>query len=121
MKKSKRKFRVRNKIKKVNKNRLRLSIFRSSKNIYAQIIDDNISKTVVSASSKDKDVKKETKSKKGDMSKIVAKNLFKKAAAWVSYANDVYSTLFTIAIFEDERKFVQSRFLFRAHCYPIVI
>ena len=88
MKKSKIKFRVRNKIKKVNKNRLRLSIFRSSKNIYAQIIDDNISKTVVSASSKDKDVKKETKSKKGDMSKIVAKNLFKKAAA--KKINSVY-------------------------------
>ena len=88
MKKSKRKFRVRNKIKKVNKNRLRLSIFRSSKNIYAQIIDDNISKTVVSASSKDKDVKKETKSKKGYMSKIVAKNLFKKAAA--KKINSVY-------------------------------
>ena len=35
MKKSNRKLRTRNKIKRVNKNRLRLSIFRSSKNIYA--------------------------------------------------------------------------------------
>ena len=88
MKKNKRKLRTRNKIKRVNKNRLRLSVFRSSKNIYAQIIDDNISKTVVSASSKDKDIKKETKSKKSDISKIVAKNLFKKAAA--KKINSVY-------------------------------
>ena len=88
MKKSNRKLRTRNKIKRVNKNRLRLSVFRSSKNIYAQIIDDNISKTVVSASSKDKDIKKETKAKKGDISKIVAKNLFKKAAA--KKINSVY-------------------------------
>ena len=88
MTKNKRKLRTRNKLKRVNKNRLRLSVFRSSKNIYAQIIDDNISKTVVSASSKDKDIKKETKSKKSDISKIVAKNLFKKAAA--KKINSVY-------------------------------
>ena len=88
MKKNKRKLRTRSKLKRVNKNRLRLSVFRSSKNIYAQIIDDNISKTLVSASSKDKDITKETKGKKGDISKIVAKNLFKKAAA--KKINSVY-------------------------------
>ena len=88
MTKNKRKLRTRSKLKRVNKNRLRLSVFRSSKNIYAQIIDDNISKTLVSASSKDKDITKETKGKKGDISKIVAKNLFKKAAA--KKINSVY-------------------------------
>ena len=83
-----RQTRIREKIKKTANGRFRLSIFRSSKNIYAQIIDDNISKTLVSASSKDKDITKETKGKKGDVSKIVAKNLFKKAAA--KKINSVY-------------------------------
>jgi len=34
--------------------RPRLTVFRSSKNIYAQIIDDTVGKTLVSASSRDK-------------------------------------------------------------------
>ncbi|MEE8885990.1 MAG: 50S ribosomal protein L18 [Eubacteriales bacterium] len=37
--------------------RPRLSVFRSNKNIYAQIIDDSTGKTLVSASTLDKDVK----------------------------------------------------------------
>ena len=46
------KFRVSNKLKKVaSKNRLRLSISRSSKNISAQIIDDANNVTLLSASS----------------------------------------------------------------------
>ena len=36
----KRSQRIRKKLKKVNKNRFRLSVHRSSKNIFAQIIDD---------------------------------------------------------------------------------
>jgi hypothetical protein len=48
MTKNERKLRTRNKLKRVNKNRLRLSVFRSSKNIYAQMIDDNISKVIKS-------------------------------------------------------------------------
>ena len=47
----KRSKRIRKKLKKVNINRFRLSIFRSSKNLYAQIIDDLNNKTLVSASS----------------------------------------------------------------------
>ena len=51
-------FRVTNKLKKVSKpDRLRLSIFRSSKNISAQIIDDNKNITLLSASSIEKDIK----------------------------------------------------------------
>jgi len=46
----KRQYRIRNKLKAVSKGRLRLSVFRSSKNIYAQIIDDMCGKTLVSAS-----------------------------------------------------------------------
>ena len=37
----------------------RLNVFRSNKNIYAQIIDDEASKTLVSASSIDKELKLE--------------------------------------------------------------
>ena len=56
---SKRKrFRVSNKVKKVaSVDRFRLSISRSSKNIFAQIIDDNKRTTLISASSIEKDVK----------------------------------------------------------------
>ena len=49
---TRKKFRVRNKIKKVApKDRFRLSITRSSKNIFAQIIDDDKNITLLSASS----------------------------------------------------------------------
>ncbi len=37
--------------------RVRLSVYRSQKNIYAQIIDDKAGKTIVSASSKDAEMK----------------------------------------------------------------
>ena len=77
---TRKKFRITNKLKKVSKlGRLRLSIFRSSKNISAQIIDDTKNITLLSASSVEKDIK-ETKTKnKSDLSKIVAEKLAKKA------------------------------------------
>ena len=49
--KKKRAQRVRKKVKKNNSERFRLSVFRSSKNISAQIIDDINSKTLVSTTS----------------------------------------------------------------------
>ena len=78
---SKRKrFRVSNKVKKVaSKDRYRLSLLRSSKNIFAQIIDDNKKITLVSASSIEKDIKSEKKVNKSELSKIVAEKLAKKA------------------------------------------
>ena len=78
---SKRKrFRVSNKVKKVApKDRFRLSISRSSKNIFAQIIDDTKSITLLSASSIEKDLKSESKLNKTELSKIVAERLAKKA------------------------------------------
>ena len=77
---ARKKFRVSNKLKKVAKDgRLRLSIFRSSKNISALIIEDTNNVTILSASSIEKDVK-ETKTKnKSELSKIVAEKLAKKA------------------------------------------
>ncbi len=50
--------RVRRALRRVARGRPRLSVFRSSKNIYAQIIDDNKGKTIASASSLDKDLRK---------------------------------------------------------------
>ena len=50
-------FRVRKKLKNVSKDRYRLSVSRSAKNISAQIIDDVKNITLVSASSIDKGIK----------------------------------------------------------------
>ena len=73
-------FRVSNKVKKVAKvDRFRLSISRSSKNISAQIIDDNKNITLLSASSVEKDIKSNSKINKTELSKIVAEKLAKKA------------------------------------------
>ena len=74
------KFRVTNKLKKsAPKDRYRLSIFRSSKNISAQIIDDSKNITLLSASSVEKDIKLSQKVSKIELSKIVAEKLAKKA------------------------------------------
>ncbi|HEV3144231.1 MAG TPA: 50S ribosomal protein L18 [Gemmataceae bacterium] len=53
-----RKFRVRNKVRGTSE-RPRLSVFRSSKHIYAQLIDDLSGQTLAAASSCGKDVAKE--------------------------------------------------------------
>lgn len=53
---ARRKARIRYALKTKSGNRLRLSVYRSEKNIYAQIIDDSKGVTVVAASSKDKEV-----------------------------------------------------------------
>ena len=73
------KFRVRNKIKKVSsKERFRLCVNRSTKNISVQIIDDTKNVTLVSASSNTKDLKSQKKNKK-ELSIIVAEIISKKA------------------------------------------
>ena len=78
--KTRKKFRVTNKLKKSAKSeRYRLSIFRSSKNISAQIIDDNKNITLLSASSVEKDLKSTDKVNKTELSKLVAQKLAKKA------------------------------------------
>ena len=72
-------FRVRNKLKNVSsKNRFRLCVSRSTRNIGAQIIDDSKNITLISASSNKKDVKSQKKTKK-ELSKVVAEILAKKA------------------------------------------
>ena len=80
--KERKKFRVRSNLKKVSsQERYRLSVSRSSKNISAQIIDDNKNITILSASSKDKSIKSLDKKNKTELSKIVAEKLAKKAQA----------------------------------------
>ena len=53
-----RKSRIRSKLKKVNNDKPRLSVFRSLNNIYAQLIDDKKGSTIASASSKEKNIEK---------------------------------------------------------------
>ena len=73
-------FRVSNKAKRVApKDRLRLCISRSAKNISAQIIDDSKNITLLSASSVEKDIRTGSKVNKTELSKIVAEKLAKKA------------------------------------------
>jgi len=72
----KRTQRIRRKLKNVNKNRFRLSVYRSSRNISAQIIDDKNNKTLVSASSIKE---KRSSKKKTDLSLHVAGILAKRA------------------------------------------
>ena len=52
----KRRLRVRNKLRKTNAGRVRLSVHRSNKNISAQLIDDVNGVTLASASSLEKDL-----------------------------------------------------------------
>ena len=52
----KRRMRVRNKLRKVNAGRVRLSVHRSNKNISVQLIDDVAGKTLAAASTLEKDL-----------------------------------------------------------------
>lgn len=73
------KDRIRAKLKKIS-DRNRLSVFRSNKHIYAQIIDDSKSETLVFVSSLDKEIKQENKSNcNKDFAVKVANLLIKKA------------------------------------------
>jgi large subunit ribosomal protein L18 len=56
-----RRHRVRGALKKQGSGRLRLSVFRSSRHIYGQIIDDAVGRTLASASTLDKDLRGELK------------------------------------------------------------
>ena len=75
----KRAQRIRSKLQKINKNRFRISIFRSARNISAQIIDDKNSKTLISTSSVSKKIFGGKKIKKIDLSILLGEILAKKA------------------------------------------
>ena len=75
---TKRKLRNRKKLKSVNINRYRISVTKSLNNLFAQIIDDKQKKTLVSASSIEKEVKSK-KVKKIEKSSLIGEILAKRA------------------------------------------
>ena len=77
-KKVKRKLRNRKKLKEVSVNRYRISVSKTLKNLSAQIIDDKEKKTLVSASSTEKEMKK-NKTKKIEKSSLIGEILAKRA------------------------------------------
>ncbi len=74
----KRKLRNRKKLKDVNSGRFRISVTKTLNNISAQIIDDLENKTLVSASSIEKEVKSK-KVKKMEKSNLIGEILAKRA------------------------------------------
>lgn len=75
-----RRQRIKHRIRKIiigTVDRPRLSVFRSNKEIYAQLIDDNLGTTLVSVSSRDKEI--ESTGSKSDIAKSVGKSIAEKA------------------------------------------
>ena len=76
--KNKRKLRNRKRLKDINNNRFRVTVSKSLKNLSAQIIDDKQKKTLVSASSVEKEIK-DKKVKKIEKSSLIGEILAKRA------------------------------------------
>ena len=76
--KIKRKLRNRKKLKSVNVNRYRISVTKYLNNLFAQIIDDKLKKTLVSASSIEKEIKSK-KVKKIEKTNLIGEVLAKRA------------------------------------------
>ncbi len=76
--KTKRRIRNRKKMKDVNTARFRVTVSKSLKNLSAQIIDDKSRKTLVSASSIEKDIKLKN-AKKIEKSNLIGELLAKRA------------------------------------------
>ena len=86
-KRTKRKLRTRKRLKKLSVNRFRISVTKSLNNLSAQIIDDRQKKTLVSASSIEKEIKGK-KAKKMDKSSLIGEILAKRAKE--KNINEVY-------------------------------
>ena len=81
--KNQRRTRIKNRIRKIvsgTEAQPRLSVFRSNKEIYAQLIDDVSGSTIVSSSSTDKEISK-TKGNKTETASLVGKKLAEKAVS----------------------------------------
>ena len=76
--KNKRKLRNRKRLKDININRFRVTVSKSLKNLSAQIIDDKQKKTLVSASSVEKEIK-DKKVNKIEKSSLIGEILAKRA------------------------------------------
>lgn len=70
-------YRIRNRIS-GSAGKPRLSVFRSNRDIYAQLIDDDNGNTLAAASSRDQAIKA-SKGTKAELSKLVGEELAKKA------------------------------------------
>ena len=57
----------------------RLSVFRSNKQIYVQLVDDNAANTLVSVSSSDKDIASQKVKNKTEVASLVGKKIAEKA------------------------------------------
>src|SRR2546430_1143442 len=77
-----RRAKVRRNIRRAAGKRARLSVFRSSRHIYAQVIDDGHGRTLASASSLEKDMRESFKTGANiEAAKAVGKRLAERAAA----------------------------------------
>jgi len=79
--KHERRIRIKSRIRKIvsgTEARPRLTVFRSNKEIYAQIVDDVTGKTISAASSRDKDISSVTATKI-ELAKLVGKTVAEKA------------------------------------------
>lgn len=79
--KNERRIRIKSRIRKIvsgTETRPRLSVFRSNKEIYAQIVDDVTGKTITAASSRDKDISSK-KGSKSELATLVGKSIGEKA------------------------------------------
>ncbi|WP_418510844.1 50S ribosomal protein L18 [Corallibacter sp.] len=79
--KNERRLRIKNRVRKIvsgTESRPRLSVFRSNKEIYAQIVDDVTGKTISSSSSRDKDISS-AKGTKSEIAALVGKSVAEKA------------------------------------------
>ena len=78
--KTERRNRIKNRIRKIvsgTESQPRLSVFRSNKEIYAQLVDDVTGKTICSASSRDKDI--DSAGNKSEVATLVGKAIGEKA------------------------------------------
>lgn len=57
----------------------RLSVFRSNKQIYVQLVDDNAANTLLSVSSSDKDIASQKVKNKTEVASLVGKKIAEKA------------------------------------------
>ncbi len=81
--KIKRRQRIKNRVRKIisgTESQPRLSVFRSNKEIYAQLIDDVNGNTIVSSSSAEKEISK-VKGNKTETASVVGKKLAEKAVS----------------------------------------
>ena len=79
--KNERRIRIKNRIRKIvsgTETRPRLSVFRSNKEIYAQVVDDVTGKTISAASSRDKDISS-AKGNKTELAALVGKSVAERA------------------------------------------